>query len=105
MKGKCLKVAAAFLIVGMLFSTAVVRGEDASYWTKFKSVFVDWDDSAKPGSTKTATVGVRGMNVEKELAVKDGYKWDDVNYMEDFPVNIDEEKAFLNKAKLGPFNE
>lgn len=97
------KAAAAVLALGLILSAAAVKGEDASYWNKFKTLFVDWDDNAKPGSPQTQVAGTRGIGVEKELS--SGYSWRDVDYMEDFQVPIDSEKAFLQEDKLGPYQQ
>jgi len=110
MKRKWLRMSAMVLIVGMLLSTAVVaqrgRGKgkrkDPSYWDKFKTVFVDWDDDAPKGSPRTETTGVRGG---KELAGKLGndYDLDAVTFMEDFTILMDEEDLFLEQGGVGPY--
>lgn len=75
---------------------------EKSYWDKFKGVFVDWDDNAKPGQAKTQVSGTRGVNVEKSLGNK-GYDWAAVAYMEDYQVSMEEAKQFLEEGQLGPY--
>ena len=89
-------LAAIFLVA--VFALAAEMG----YWDRFKSVFVDWDDNAPVNSKATEVTGVRGMNVEKALGTK-GYDWAAVAYMEDYTLSMDDERAFLEEGKLGPF--
>ena len=104
MKKRWRVVAAVALVIGIALSAAVVQGDEVSYWAKFKALFIDWDDNAPPGSARTETVGVRGVGLEKELG-DEGFDWSAVNYMEDLKVSMEMEKAFLQEAKLGPYQE
>jgi hypothetical protein len=104
MKKTWWRAAAAVLALGLILSAAAVKGEDASYWNKFKSVFVDWDDNAPAGAPQTQVAGVRGLGQEKALG-NQGYNWNDVSFMEDFQVPLESEKAFLETAKLGPYQQ
>lgn len=76
--------------------------KEKGYWDRFKGVFVDWDDNAKPGQARTQVSGCRGVNVEKALGNK-GYDWPAVGYMEDYQVSLDEVKTFLEEGRLGPY--
>lgn len=76
--------------------------QEQGYWDKFKGIFVDWDDDAKPGQAKTQVSGVRGVNVETALGNK-GYEWSAVKAMEDYQVSMDEVKQFLQEGRLGPY--
>ena len=75
---------------------------ESSYWNKFKTLFVDWDDNAQPGSPHTEVTGVRGVNIEQALGNK-GYDWSAVSYMENFQVSMDDAKKFLQEGRLGPY--
>lgn len=81
---------------------ATARADETSYWNLFKSVFVDWDDNAQPGTAQTEVCGVRGVNVEEGLG-SSGYDWGAVAYMEDFQVSVADEMKFLKEGKLGPY--
>ncbi len=78
------------------------RAEEPSFWERFKTVFVDWDDSAAPGERATEVAGVRGMDVEEALG-EEGYDWEAVTYMEELQVKMEDEKVFLQRGRLGPF--
>jgi len=82
--------------------TATAQDDESSYWNRFKSLFVEWDDDAQPGSPQTEVCGVRGVNVEEALG-DDNYDWDAVLYMEEFQVSMNDEKKFLQEGKLGPY--
>jgi len=101
---KTIVAALALLVAGsVIFGLPVVAGGDeASYWNRFKTLFVDWDDNAQPGTAKTETVGVRGLDLQKEIGAK-GYDWPAVKYMEDFKVSLADQKQFLKEGKLGPY--
>jgi len=94
------KLIMAAMAVALLLGVAAAAAE-TSYWDRFKSVFVDWDDNAPPSSGRTQVTGVRGVDVEKKL--KKGYDWAAVNDMENYTLAMDTERAFLEEGKLGPF--
>ena len=100
-KLKLFAVVLAF-VMGLTVAAGVALGQDDSYWSKFKSVFVDWDDDAPAGSAKTTVSGVRGLEMQKDLGTG-AYDWTAVTYMEDYKVSMDEEKSFLQAGQLGPF--
>jgi len=121
MKRKSLKVVAGLVLAAGLMLLVVAGGvalakggaktppppaketpEESSYFSKFKSVFIDWDDNAPSGSPKTQVAGVRGIGVEQALG-NNGYDWKAVYYMEDFQVSMADEKQFLSDGKLGPY--
>jgi hypothetical protein len=97
-------MAAVVAVAGIIISAAAVRGEDESYWVKFKALFVDWDDNAPPGAARTEVTGTRGLNQEQALGTA-GYDWQAVAFMEDYMVPLENEKAFLQEAKLGPYQQ
>ena len=82
--------------------TPAAKADDSSYWNRFKSIFVDWDDDAEPGQARTEVTGVRGLNVEEALGTKD-YDWKAVKYMEDLKISMEQEKKFLKEGGLGPY--
>jgi hypothetical protein len=94
--------AAMVLALGLVLAGGAVFGEETGYWGKFKGMFVDWDDDAPPGSAKTTTAGVRGLDKQKKLGGKE-YDWKAVNDMEDYKVTREEVEAFLKEGQLGPF--
>jgi len=105
MKRPGVAIAAALLLAmatAVFMAPALAGGDEASYWNRFKMLFVDWDDNAQPGSARTETVGVRGLDLEKELGSK-GFDWAAVRYMEDFKVSVNQEMKFLKEGKLGPY--
>ena len=95
-------MAAATAALLVLCGAVVAVADDTSYWDRFKTYFVDWDDDAKPGTAPTEVAGVRGVNVEQALG-SDKYDWAAVLYMEEFEVSVADEKKFLQEGKLGPF--
>jgi hypothetical protein len=100
---KTIVAALALLLAGsVIFGLPAVAGDEASYWDRFRTLFVDWDDNAKPGTAKTETVGVRGVEMQDAIGKK-GYDWEAVKYMEDFQVTVNEEMRFLQEGKLGPY--
>ena len=102
-KGMALVLALALLMGAAAVLTApVLAQQQLGYWDRFKTLFVDWDDNAQPGSARTETVGVRGLEVEQELGDKD-YDWDAVAYMEELKISVNDEMQFLQQGKLGPY--
>ena len=101
---KTVAMAAVLALLGVtaVFTAPVLAQQEMGYWDRFKTLFVDWDDNAKPGTARTETVGVRGIEVEKELG-KDGFDWASVQYMEDLSISVNEEMQFLQEGKLGPY--
>jgi hypothetical protein len=105
MKRKRKKLIAALMAIFMVLSVVTaLEASEASYWDSFKTLFIDWEEDAEPGSAQTATVGVRGVEKVK-LIGKDGYDWEAVWAMEDFLVTMDDEKAFLKEGGLGPYKK
>lgn len=100
-----LVLAALFIVAGLplVLDTPAAKAE-ASYWDRFKSIFIDWDDNAEPGAAHTEVTGVRGVDVEEALG-DDDYDWAAVGYMENVSVSVNEEKAFLEEGGLGPFRK
>jgi len=105
---KYTKLFAALLIVVMalpfILAAPQAGAEDDSYWNRFKSLFIDWEDDAEVGDRHTEVTGVRGVDIEEKLGDK-GYDWQAVNYMEDFKVGMEDEKEFMKKGGLGPFQK
>jgi len=91
-------VLALTLLVG---SPVQGQGEEESFWRMVRRSYVEWDDNAKTGKA-TEVAGVRGLDVEKKLGDK-GYDWAAVKAMEDYQLDLEAQKRFLQIYRLGPY--
>jgi len=86
----------------LLFAGTPHADDEPSFWDRFKTLFVEWDDQAPEGSARTEVTGVRGLDVEGALG-SDKYDWTAVDYMERYYVSMEDEAKFLQEGGLGPY--
>ena len=76
--------------------------DDSSFWDIFRKTFSRPEPDYKPSNSgKTTVAGVRGVDNEGKLSTRED--WDAVSWMEQYKLDENNVKDFLQERGLGPF--
>jgi hypothetical protein len=77
---------------------------ESDFWSIFQRLFTASEPEYEDEEVRhTEVAGVRG--IEREGKMEKVYDWESVRWMEEYEVKPEQVKSFLEKARLGPYQE
>lgn len=109
------KIGLGFMLLGICLTSWVIQPwllakaqtqttsqEESTFWSVFRKIFSRPEPSwSKNEAEATQTAGVRGVDQEGKL--KEAYDYRAVKWMENYQVEEEKVKSFLQSRGLGPY--